>query len=292
MPKSDVVALAITIIIISAQVWAGKWVIFPDSARDIEPIPPLTILPKDYPTYYRNQRCIQRAEGSDAISCSLGDDHSEKIAILVGDSHANQWVPALDSIASNAGWKLIVFAKSSCPFARVKTKLRGKENVDCSLWREKALKRIQSLNPRILLASQSFRYETIGDSSMVAGLHDIWSEIAANGTRIVVISDTPWFGKLPGECRNLAQCRTPRKDATNSNALTTAASTFPVTVQIDMTDLICGPEYCDAVVGNIIAWRDSNHLSATYVKALTPYLEAAMHAAGVMRKAPRNWSVN
>ncbi|NED70513.1 hypothetical protein G3I15_57305, partial [Streptomyces sp. SID10244] len=52
------------------------------------------------------------------------------------------------------------------------------------------------------------------------------------------------------------------------------APRFPNTTFLDYTDAMCGPTYCPAVVGNIVVWHDFHHLSATFVRSLTPAVEA------------------
>ena len=42
---------------------------------------------------------------------------------------------------------------------------------------------------------------------------------------------------------------------------------------IDLNDYICEERHCPAVVGNVIVYRDSNHLSVAYVDTLQPALE-------------------
>ena len=39
---------------------------------------------------------------------------------------------------------------------------------------------------------------------------------------------------------------------------------------------MCEPDTCQPVVGGVIVWADYNHLSATYVTTLAPYLEPAL----------------
>jgi hypothetical protein len=61
---------------------------------------------------------------------------------------------------------------------------------------------------------------------------------------------------------------------------------------VDMTDAICGPDLCAAVVGNMIVWRDNGHLTATYSLALAPYLAPrlgfdAISLGKVLRAFPR-----
>jgi hypothetical protein len=39
---------------------------------------------------------------------------------------------------------------------------------------------------------------------------------------------------------------------------------------MDLSDAICGPSSCDPYVGNVLVWRDSNHLTMTYVRTMLP----------------------
>jgi len=42
---------------------------------------------------------------------------------------------------------------------------------------------------------------------------------------------------------------------------------------IDMDDAICTSKTCPSVVGNVLVYQDSNHLTATYARTLAPILE-------------------
>ena len=48
---------------------------------------------------------------------------------------------------------------------------------------------------------------------------------------------------------------------------------------IDLTDHVCTPDVCPAVVGNIIAYHDHSHLSASFATTLAPALDAALREA-------------
>ena len=49
--------------------------------------------------------------------------------------------------------------------------------------------------------------------------------------------------------------------------------------RIDLSDGVCTPDFCPAIVGNIIVYKDWHHLSATYVRSLTSELSRQMAAA-------------
>ncbi|MBE1876722.1 acyltransferase family protein [Myceligenerans pegani] len=56
-------------------------------------------------------------------------------------------------------------------------------------------------------------------------------------------------------------------------------SAAPAIVHLDLTDAICGPDTCDVVVGNVLVYRDTDHLTGTYAETLGPDLDVAVRTA-------------
>ena len=42
---------------------------------------------------------------------------------------------------------------------------------------------------------------------------------------------------------------------------------------IDMNDLICSPTWCASIVGNVLVYRDTHHVTSTYTGTLAAFLE-------------------
>ena len=55
-----------------------------------------------------------------------------------------------------------------------------------------------------------------------------------------------------------------------------AGDTPPNVTFVDMTDLVCEPEHCPAIIGNVIVYRDGSHVTATYMKTLAPFFEQCL----------------
>src|SRR5690606_4716500 len=87
----------------------------------------------------------------------------------------------------------------------------------------------------------------------------------------------------PGDCLGSSQpeeCSVPRAEAAAPDTVRRAVrSSGHVAAYIDMTNMNCRPDRCDTIVGNVIACRDTNPLSATYAERLAPYLHAAIAAS-------------
>jgi hypothetical protein len=56
-------------------------------------------------------------------------------------------------------------------------------------------------------------------------------------------------------------------------AIRAASSRVPL---VTMNPLICGPVSCPPVIGNVLVYQDSQHLTSTYALTTAPYLEARL----------------
>lgn len=254
----------------------------------VKPLPALAALKRDLPLVY-TEKCHQNQKSSEPISCLLGDLHGSKTIAVVGDSHAAQWIPALEKMAKELGWKLMTFTKSACPFSRVAVKAAGGiPYPSCSEWRENVILKIKETAPILVFTSQSRGYGYINRETMTAGLRNVWRELEEAGTQVVVIQDTPWMTFEPGDCLAAGdpqKCTSVRTEVEADDLLSKAAEGAEGVQFVDMTDGICRAEFCDAVVGNIIVWRDRHHLSATYSQALGPYM-ARLAGLTVRNRSP------
>ncbi|MGX5804212.1 acyltransferase family protein [Bradyrhizobium sp. Arg314] len=241
----------------------------------VKPLPPLSKIGADVPVIYR-MKCHQEQKGIDATGCRLGDPAGTSTIVVMGDSHAAQWVSAVDKIAKDRKWKLVSFTKAACPVTRVAILDDGKPYEQCTLWRERVLAEIAKLKPDIVVTSQS-NYTSIAQDAMIEGLRSVWSELAGEGVRVVAIRNTPsslfdprnCLGTDPGNCVN------PRSKVEREDIYALAAQSMTGVTVVDMNDGLCGKDSCPAVVGNIVVLRDNHHLTATYALALAPYLAKA-----------------
>src|SRR5690606_11785041 len=113
-----------------------------DVPQNVDATPSLAALKRDLPIIY-SEKCHQDLKHSEPISCVLGEQNGSKTIVIVGDSHAAQWIPALEIIANQIGWKLITFTKSACAFSRVEVMNGGKPYPSCAEWRENVIDKIK-----------------------------------------------------------------------------------------------------------------------------------------------------
>ena len=54
---------------------------------------------------------------------------------------------------------------------------------------------------------------------------------------------------------------------------------FPLMKVLDLSNAVCRADYCRAVEGNVLIYHDSHHVSATYMRTMTPELGRQMATA-------------
>ncbi|MGY0560318.1 acyltransferase family protein [Luteimonas sp. A277] len=241
---------------------------------------------KDQALAYRDG-CIASLTNSEVRECRYGNKVAERHILIVGDSHAVHWIPALDVIAHRRGWKLTVITKSACPMARIEMEAGLTDQMQsCIDWNRTAIEQVIAYQPDVVVFAHSWGSMTgIGDTrtegaqQVAEWIETLWQELQQGGSSIIAIRDTPRMKQLPSECMAAAgatslECANPRSAAIPPvDPLVIAAERNDSALLVDMTDYICGPELCEPVVGNVFVWRDTHHLTASYAETLATPLE-------------------
>lgn len=223
--------------------------------------------------------------------CEYGDTTSDFTVALYGDSHAAQWFPALNQIAIDHQWRLIILTKMGCTAIDLITanSLVGPTYPGCRPWREKVLERFVAENVRVVLITNSNRLtdpstgQPFADSIVKAGYATLIPQLQSIGINPVVITDTPYPGTdvpicLSKAIKNVASCATSRDKGIRANRQQTS---IDVAIEnnaqyLDVSHWVCTIDTCPVITGNILMYRDSHHLTTTYVQFLTPLIDAAI----------------
>jgi peptidoglycan/LPS O-acetylase OafA/YrhL len=248
--------------------------------------------------YYEG--CLVGIDGTNSNRCLYGDPQGKRTLILFGDSHALQYSPALETLADEHDWRLIVLTKAECTPGEVEIRsmVAEREYSQCDAWREEELRRIEmGAKSTVVVISGDTVYTPYGSdgeelsgeagaAEMEAGYVSTLTRIHRAGLRTVVIQDTPVSTSYVPGCvserlQHLESCAFPlvRDKATEFDAR--AAKVAPGSHLIDLTAKICPDDLCRAVIGNALVYRDKSHLTATYARTLAPSIERGLRKAGV-----------
>jgi hypothetical protein len=173
-----------------------------------------------------------------------------------------------------------------------------REYSQCDVWRESALKRIEEGGRSVtVVMSGDTAYTAYGEDgeelsgdenaeAMQAGYEKTLRRIQAAGPRTVIIRDTPASSSDVPSCvsedlQHLESCAFKQPREWDREFDERAATETPETHLIDLTAEICPSELCRAVIGNALVYRDKSHLTATFARTLTPWIETGLAEAGL-----------
>jgi hypothetical protein len=242
------------------------------------------------------------AEGP-ASGCVFGVRSAKRTVVLVGDSHAAQWFPALERLALHENFRLIAWTKSGCPLAEdvhLYLPAIGRDYSECRAWSAAVITRLQAL-PRVSLVIDA-RTSTYlpqvraadGDALAPAAAARSWgknfaasvAELRRVSRHVVVLRDTPhapqdipacisWNPEQGVRC-NFTRPRDGHWDDAEY-AAERAAGVARATYSNPVPS-VCGGATCRAVVNGTIAYRDDNHLTAAFSASIWRGLARALNA--------------
>lgn len=220
-------------------------------------------------------------------SCIFGDATSDRTVVLTGDSHAYQWLPALETAAASRGWRAVSWTKSLCPLADVEfyAEPLKRDYAECTRWREETLAEIVRMQPELVVLSQTDVYDVPGDRE--------WGEATARSVRLLTeagipvlyLLDTPRTSIpvpscLAANARDLQECAIARESLPVPERRSAVIETLPAGVTVlDPLPVLCTDRSCPPVVGNALVYRDDDHLSATFSRQLHPLFDDALRAS-------------
>ena len=252
--------------------------------------PSLTGATGDKPVVYENG-CHLDAASTEPGECVFGDVTSNFTVALFGDSHAAQWFGALDKIAQQRGWRLLALTKLGCtPIDQITyNSTVGAKYPQCRPWRENVKKRLVAEKAAVVFISYSNRLLQTGtrqpfpDNVWLEGFAQLIPELRAGGTEPILITDTPYPGRdvpicLSQNVSHVKNCSFKRTDGIRDSRLSTniAAARDNGAEVLDVSNWLCATERCPVIVGNILVWRDSNHITTRFADWLVPLIDAAV----------------
>ncbi|WP_127126261.1 acyltransferase family protein [Georgenia sp. SYP-B2076] len=231
-------------------------------------------------------------EDAPAQPCVYGDGDAARTVVLFGDSHADQWQPAIHDAAAEAGWKVVHRTKSACTPATmtIRSGDLGREYTECDTWREEVLAEIGELRPDLVVMGASYGLGDDDPDAWAAAMTTTTTRLTQAAGRVVLIEDIPVRSSSGPDCvaanlDDVDPCAVGRSAAT-PHADVAAAVREAVTAAgagvVDPLGWFCTDDGCPEVVGNYLVHRDATHATASYVRFLTPWVarEVGLEATG------------
>ncbi len=225
------------------------------------------------------------------LTCIKGDPNGESIAII-GNSHMDQWSIAFDAIGTTHHLKVITHVVSGCVLGIPEFFEPSQNRPGCTRWQADVIAALESEKPRVVIVSnrQAAPTEGGGDDlpadTAVASAVTVLRQIEDLGIPVIVLKDPPYPNQAVPQCvesraPNLGACTaTIRQDYFATAAEQLRSSRIKVIALDDHFE--CKGTSCATVIGDVIAYQDASHLTATMVKSLIPYLDQALFSTGLL----------
>jgi hypothetical protein len=259
--------------------------------------PDLLNASKDRPITYADRCHTQMNLKPSTMPCIYGDTASSTEVVLFGDSHALAWFPAFNQVAKEQHWKLLSLTMSACSAADIPAFNPNTDSLmqNCPLWRKASIQRIINAHPYLILVASTSGFATTVNGVLskgsaraaifTAGMKRTLTQLKSSGAKVVLMSDTPALDNDPLVClsahpKSTLACATPVADAISNDwiAIETQIASNNSVPLIKPQMWVCPTSPCPVVIGNLLTYFDTGHMTATFSQALAGRLEKALTA--------------
>jgi hypothetical protein len=217
--------------------------------------------------------------------CWFGADTAPHTMVLVGDSIAMSYLPAIIAFvdASNGQWKLLNQALLGCAFVNADEKSFSDEGrAQCSLRKQRAIDHINEVHPDVVLVSNRYNelveantQKPITGMGYQSSVRDIVNRFAGSVQKVALLTAPP-YQKAPSDCY--------RADGSPADCVWSLAQHYLDRLRwdtslvqsikgelIDTRPLFCTPSnYCPIFAGTTPMKVDAGHISREYADFMSP----------------------
>ena len=225
-------------------------------------------------------------------SCVSGDGTANKSVVLLGDSYAVAWMPAVAKAYAAKHWTVYVVSKQQCPTISVTvTLIGGGTYAECNAHRQRTFEMIKKAKPDLVVLADSedtperLASKATGraaDAEISAGLVKTLASVTPYAGRTVVLTPPPTGKAMQGcvtKVATPADCVSTVSPAWQHFADDLKSASAQGNAQLVDTHLwFCTADgRCPGFVGSTPMRVDDVHLTTTAAQSLAPVLVEAIH---------------
>ncbi|MCP2262982.1 Peptidoglycan/LPS O-acetylase OafA/YrhL, contains acyltransferase and SGNH-hydrolase domains [Promicromonospora thailandica] len=255
-------------------------------AADLRPA--LDAAQADKGPFFTDDRCVQEHGTGpglgEALWCDLhAPEHPTATVLLAGGSHTYQWADTFLQIARDNDWRLVLAGKGQCRVKHVPDAEHG-----CLVWGDNVIELATQLRPDAMVVDGTHTHYDGELEDIPAEQVAAWQLLDQAGVRLIGLRDNPRGGSEPlvRDCLAEHGVTTSLCDVTMSQVFPPVSPVLTTPgvpdsmVHVDLTEWYCRAEEdrCPAVIGNVLVYRDSSHLTNTFLRSMQPMLAEALAA--------------
>jgi hypothetical protein len=201
--------------------------------------------------------CNQNRKTPKLIICTYGkqDEFSKTIA-LVGGSHSLHWLPALEKIAKENDWRIVLATKDASPLIEDE-----RVNPTCKVWSKALIQKLEEIRPDAVFTTSTRpdrgqlkdKRGNIDNKKPVEyvpeGYVTQWKRLEQMDVKVIAVRDTPWLGFNMPKCLGGVpspgiNCGRPRNEMLNAVDPSAKLAKLSNVAFIDLSDRFCDEFMC------------------------------------------------
>ncbi len=286
------VAVTVGFIVVAA----GLWVVADAKNGSLDNDPLLASLHDARHDRTDVNRACSQLDAARVWDLCAGGDPSAPTVLVLGDSHAAHWIPAVERASEELHMSWAASVLGNCPTIGVTS---GVVHPDCAGRRPLVFDLIDDIDPAIVVMSHSSGYINVLEANgrtlapeqrlpaWSAELTEFTSELDRRGIPLLVVLDVPRFVSDPLDCaaeagsteRCVVEGAALEKMFAFHRAERAALAEAGHGTSYDPTAWLCEPTACPLEVGGEIAYVDSHHVTAPVSRSSWPMMAAAIEDA-------------
>lgn len=232
---------------------------------------------------------------AEVTACIYGDTMSVRTVVLIGDSHAGQFFPAVEQAAEDAGWRLIVLTLSACPVVDLPVMYNetlGRSYPECVRWRRDALETVGRIRPQLTIVASTGNYRASQDE-WESGTRSALERLLGRSERVALVLDPPSAGiDIPACLARAAwrgsplapECAPRGIPGTDQlvEAQERAGRSIPGVEIVDVRAEVCVIGVCGPMQGPLVRYRNAGHISVEFAETFrTTFLDLLLAGPSV-----------
>ncbi|QDG89409.1 acyltransferase family protein [Pseudarthrobacter sp. NIBRBAC000502770] len=243
------------------------------------------------PEVYKD-RCLTVPAEKWGVDCVYGDKKSSKVAVVLGDSMAASWMPAIRGALEPQGYRIEMLTRSACPVFAVT--LANKDQEACGSHRAASFAYVAEHKPAlVIVANLDSIGNTVAGKDVAAAMAE-WEtggrdSLSKFGTssKIVMLSvpprgpnlnDCAVAGSTPQTCTAQISDFWWKVTAREKAAVEAEVKANVPVHYVDVSNWFCTPTaVCPPYIGNHPVRVDGIHMVGEYTATLSAVMAEALH---------------
>jgi len=239
------------------------------------------------------RECYASTGDDDTKVCEFGDVDATQTIAVIGDSHAAMWMPALDILGRDHGFRVVPFLKMSCGAYPVVQDAHNLDQNDCDNFREFTSRELEKLSPDAIVIGSRGQFNMRDgvdgksiDEQWAQAVNDQVTAMRDIAPSVVVLGDIPVRAEPePKDCvdspgASQDQCLVePAGREQASNTITEEQAEAAGASYIDTMPFVCADEMCPLFAGDIAIYEDASHLNRLWVEHVAPAIGRELEEA-------------